>query len=185
MPTIGVAVGIPEPHASFLQAARRAAGDIQAERIRTHLTLLLPTTVPSVQDNQIEQHLSAVAAQHRRFALELGQVGTFRPVSPVQFLQVTRGSTACTDLAADIRTGPLAQELSYPYHPHVTLAHQVSDEALDAVGAALAHYQLQLEVASFQLYQQRPDGQWLLVRSFALAEAPHAERRAGYGLGEV
>ncbi len=169
MPTIGVAVGLPEPHATFLQHARRAAGDPQADRIRTHVTLLPPTAVPGVGIAEIEGHLAAVAARHERFPLELSRVGTFRPVSPVQFLEVTTGAGECAALAESIRSGPLACELMFPYHPHVTIAQQVSDGALDDIGNKLSDYRLSFEVRSFQLYDQDEHEVWRPVRSFPLA----------------
>lgn len=168
MPTIGVAVGLPEPHASFLQDARRAAGDPQADRIRTHVTLLPPTAVPGVGLAEIEAHLAGVAARHPRFPIELTRVGTFRPVSPVQFLEVTTGAGECAALAASVRSGPLACDLAFPYHPHVTIAQQVSDEALNDIGKKLSEYRLCFEVGSFQLYDQDDSEVWRPVRSFGL-----------------
>lgn len=171
MPTIGVAVGLPEPHATYLQDARRAAGDPLADRIRTHVTLLPPTEVVGAGIAQIEEHLAGVAARHRRFQLELSRVGTFRPVSPVQFLHVTEGAGACEALAASIRSGPLARDLDFPYHPHVTIAQQVSDAALDDVGKKLSNYRLSFEVGSFQLYDRDDAQVWRPVRSFVLPAA--------------
>lgn len=168
MPTIGVAVGLPEPHASFLQDARRAAGDAQADRVRTHVTLLPPTAVPGVGMAEIEAHLAGVADRHRRFTIELGRVGTFRPVSPVQFLEVTSGAGECAALAASIRSGPLAGDLRFPYHPHVTIAQQVSNDALDDIGTKLSRYRLRFQVGSFQLYDQDQQEMWRPVRSFSL-----------------
>ncbi len=169
MPTIGVAVGLPEPDATFLQNVRRASGDPEADQIRTHVTLLPPTVVPDVSIGDIEAHLDRVACLHRQFVLEVSRVGTFRPVSPVQFLSVTRGAANCAELARSIRSGPLDRALEHPYHPHVTIAQQVPDAALDAVGDELAEYRLAFEVTSFQLYQRDSIGTWHPVRCFELA----------------
>lgn len=181
MPTIGVAVGLPEPHATFLQEARRATGDPLADRIRTHITLLPPTDVPGVGLAVIEEHLAVVASRQRRFVVVLDRVGTFRPVSPVQFLEVTQGAADCTALAEAVRSGPLARELGFPYHPHVTIAQQVSDEALDEVGNRLSNYRLRFEVGSFQLFEQGGDEAWRPVRAFPLASVGPAEPPNGLG----
>ena len=45
--TIGVALPIPEPHGSELQAYREFFGDPLAASIPTHITLLPPTPVPA------------------------------------------------------------------------------------------------------------------------------------------
>ena len=45
MPTIGVALAIPEPWATQLQDYRTALGDETATRIPTHITLVPPTEV--------------------------------------------------------------------------------------------------------------------------------------------
>ena len=45
MPTIGVAVAIPEPWATQLQDYRTAVGDATATMIPTHITLVPPTEV--------------------------------------------------------------------------------------------------------------------------------------------
>ena len=49
MTTIGVAIAIPEPFGSELQSHRASFGDVMAEAIPTHLTLLPPSEVDSRQ----------------------------------------------------------------------------------------------------------------------------------------
>ena len=45
MPTIGVAIAIPEPWASELQDYRTSVGDTTATQIPTHITLIPPSEV--------------------------------------------------------------------------------------------------------------------------------------------
>ena len=45
---------------------------------------------------------------------ELRGTGTFRPVSPVVFIQVARGIPACEQLEATVRRGVLERDLSRP-----------------------------------------------------------------------
>src|SRR3712207_8607561 len=45
--------------------------------------------------------------------------------SDVVFVAVARGIGNCELLADDVRRGPLARSLTFPYHPHVTVAHDV------------------------------------------------------------
>ena len=62
MPTIGVALAIPEPWASQLQDYRTAIGDTTATMIPTHITLVPPTEVDDDDLPEVEKHLEEVAA---------------------------------------------------------------------------------------------------------------------------
>jgi 2'-5' RNA ligase len=169
--TIGVAISIPEPYATELQTHRASFGDAQAQAIPTHVTLVPPTKVDDLLDEVIE-HLTDVAGQHPAFRLRLRGTATFRPVSPVVFVNVTEGISACELLAHEMREGPLAQELTYPYHPHVTVAHHLSEAALDTAYEALADYDCAFTVESFGLFVHGDDGVWRAISDFALASGP-------------
>ena len=62
MPTIGVALAIPEPWASELQDYRTSIGDTTATTIPTHITLVPPTEVGEDDLVDVEKHLAEVAA---------------------------------------------------------------------------------------------------------------------------
>jgi 2'-5' RNA ligase len=168
--TIGVAVGIPEPWGSQLDGHRAAAGDPMAAFIPAHLTLLGPTEIDASADHstKIEDHLAGVAAVHRPFHLHLRGTGTFRPVTRVVFVAVAAGISECEQLASAIASGPLTRELHYPYHPHVTVAHDVPDPALDAVFDELAGFEARFPVEGFTLYEHGADGHWHPQRHFPL-----------------
>jgi 2'-5' RNA ligase len=170
--TIGVAVGIPEPWGSQLDGHRTAAGDPLAALIPAHLTLLGPTEVEDTPASaaKIDEHLTATAAEHRPFQLHLRGTGTFRPVTQVVFVAVASGIASCERLAADIRSGPLDRELRYPYHPHVTVAHDVPEPALDAVFDELAGFEARFPIDGFTLYEHGRDGRWQPQRRFVLAD---------------
>jgi 2'-5' RNA ligase len=67
-----------------------------------------------------------------------------------------------------VRTGPLTVDLHFPYHPHVTVAHNLHDEALDRAFAELADYEAAFPVTAFGLYEHREDGYWVEHQSFPL-----------------
>ncbi|HEY7042825.1 MAG TPA: 2'-5' RNA ligase family protein [Nocardioidaceae bacterium] len=167
MSTIGVAVAIPEPWATQLQQQRAAFGDPQADAIPTHITLVPPTEIDGNLAT-VDEHLAKVASDQRPFRLRLRGTATFRPVSPVVFIVVTEGISACEVLAAAARSGPLAQELRFPYHPHVTVAHHLDEAALDLAYDSLADFDCAFEVAEFHLYLHGPDGVWRPHRTFPL-----------------
>jgi len=165
---IGVAVAVPEPYAGALQAARARVGDPAADLIRPHITLLGPTVLPAGGLAEVDAHLRAVAARHRPFTVHLRGTATFRPVSPVVFVQVVEGIASCELLELDIRSGVLDSELRFHYHPHVTIAHDVPDDALDRAFADLASFEARFAVPEIHLYEHGDDGMWRPIGRYAL-----------------
>lgn len=170
MQTIGVAIAIPEPYGSELQHHRASFGDPQAEAIPTHVTLLPPTEIHDADLQSVEDHLEWAAGGVQPFRMHLRGTATFRPISPVVFVAVAEGISSCEVLAARVRSDTLAQELSFPYHPHVTVAHDVDESALDKAFESLADFDCAFEVASFHLYSHGSDGVWRPFREFTLGE---------------
>jgi 2'-5' RNA ligase len=169
--TIGVAVAIPEPWASQLQDYRTRLGDETATMIPTHITLVPPTEVDDAAVEEIETHLAAVAERLDAFEVHLRGTGTFRPVSPVVFVAVVKGISSCEQLASAVRRGPLTVELSFPYHPHVTVAHDLPDAALDKAFEELADFESTFVVEDFHLYVHDERDGWRPTRTFALRSA--------------
>lgn len=169
MPTIGVAIAVPEPFASDLRSHRASFGDAQAQAIPTHVTLLPPTVVDCAELPVVDKHLDEVASSHASFDLHLRGSATFRPVSPVVFVAVASGISECELLAADVRSGPLDRELQYPFHPHVTVAHDLPDADMDRAFEALADYECRFMVDSFALFAHDAAQGWFPQREFALA----------------
>ncbi|HEX5995661.1 MAG TPA: 2'-5' RNA ligase family protein [Jiangellales bacterium] len=167
--TIGVAIAIPPPFGPELQRRRQAFGDPMADAIPPHVTLLPPTEVSADELPVVSKHLSSVAANVDPFEIHLRGTATFRPVSPVVFVALARGISDCETLASTLRTGPLTVDLHFPYHPHVTVAHNLEDDALDRAFAELADYEAAFPVTAFGLYQHRDDGYWVEHQTFSLA----------------
>jgi 2'-5' RNA ligase len=165
---IGVAVPIPDPWRQELADARKLFGDPMAEWIPPHITLLPPTTVDDSIFDQAESHLAAVASTHASFAMHLRGTGSFRPVSPVVFVAVAAGISGCEALEQRVRSGPLERPLHFPYHPHVTVAHDLPEAALQRAYDELADYEARFTIGSFQLYEHGDDGVWRSLREFPL-----------------
>jgi 2'-5' RNA ligase len=169
---LGVVVSIPEPWAQLLVEWRGKCGDPQASLVPPHVTLLPPTEVPIGERAAISAHLARVAAAHAPFDLHLAGTDTFRPVSEVVFVAVTRGVAECARIATDVRTGPLARPLTFPYHPHVTVAHDVPTDMLDMASSGLADLQAEFRVSSFTEFEQLPGGAWGVAREYPLTGTP-------------
>ena len=168
MTTIGVSLAVPDPWGTELQRYRTELGDADAALIPTHVTLLPPIDVDEVLLPVIDEHLARAAEACEPFLVQLRGTGTFRPVSPVVFLNLVQGISCCEILAAQIRTGPLAIEAAFPYHPHVTVAHHLDDATMDRAFDELAGYDLEFEVDRFVLYHHLDDRGWVPVRDYPL-----------------
>lgn len=169
MRTIGVSIPIPQPFAERLHQVRHAVGDPLADAVPPHVTLMPPTVVPRAGLSELSAHLRSVAAGYAPFTMLLRSTGTFRPVSPVVFVQVARGISECEQLEQQVRGGPVTRDLEFPYHPHVTVAHHLSDEALDEAFEELADFRASFEVGGFDLYEHGDDEVWRAVESFDFA----------------
>lgn len=163
---IGVSIALPSPFAGELERLRASFGDPLADSIPAHVTLLPPTEIADEQIPEIHEHLERVAAVQDPFTMVLRSTGTFRPVSPVVFVQVAGGISACERIEQAIRTGPLKQEVQFYYHPHVTVAHHVDDASMDRAFDELATYECSFEVGAFHLYEHGDDHVWRAVRAF-------------------
>lgn len=165
---VGVAIEVPEPFGPELQRARRRFGDPLADLIPPHITLLGPTIVEPEAFEGVHAHLEGVVRDVPPFVVHLRSSATFRPVSPVVFIQVARGISECEALEQAVRSGPLAQSLRFNYHPHVTVAHEVPDAALDVAFAEMADYDASFTVDFISLYEHGDDNVWRPVRRFPL-----------------
>ena len=168
--TVGVAVAVPEPFASELRDYRASYGDPRAATVPTHVTLLPPTRLQSACLSPVHEHLSGVAARHRCFPMRLRGTGTFRPVSPVVFAAVALGISECELLAESVCSGPLAVEVPFPYHPHVTVAHDVGGSELDRAFDELADYDAAFDVDAFTLYVHDVSHGWRADTTFELRQ---------------
>ncbi|MET9933542.1 MULTISPECIES: 2'-5' RNA ligase family protein [unclassified Streptomyces] len=160
--TLGVSIAVPEPYGSLLQERRAGFGDRAAHGIPTHVTLVPPTEVPRERLPEIEAHLARVATGYHPFPVRLKGTGTFRPLSPVVYVRLAEGVVPCDRLQQRIRdeAGPLVRELQFPYHPHVTVAHGISEEGMDRAFEELAGYEAAWTCRSFALYEQGADLVW-------------------------
>ena len=166
--TIGVAIAIPQPHATVLATWRRRVGDPAAELIWPHVTLLPPTPVTTDDLGRIEQHLTAAADACPPFVMHLSGTGTFRPTSPVVYVQVARGVSECEVLESAVRTGPLQRDIDFPYHPHVTVAQEIPDPGLDEAYDGLSDFVARFPVDHIVLFSRGEDRRWQWRTEFTL-----------------
>jgi 2'-5' RNA ligase len=162
--TLGVTIELPTEVRNDIDAARARYGS-HADDWAAHVTILAPIEADDGVMDAVIEHLQCVADGTASFRMVLRGTGTFRPVSPVVFVAVAEGISACEQLEAAVRSGDLGVEARFPYHPHVTLAHDVPGEALDRAFEDLAHYVAAFTVSSICLHEN-VGGEWTLVREF-------------------
>jgi 2'-5' RNA ligase len=165
---LGIVVAIPEPWAQLLVDWRSKVGDPQASLVPPHVTLLPPTEVAVADRTMVTAHLAQVARAHAPFDMHLSGTGTFSPVSDVVFVAVARGIGNCELIANDVRRGPLARSLAFPYHPHVTVAHDVPSDMLELAYSGLADLSAEFRVEHFTEYEQMPNGAWTVAHEYPL-----------------
>ncbi|MFJ4844379.1 MULTISPECIES: 2'-5' RNA ligase family protein [unclassified Streptomyces] len=168
---IGVSIAVPEPYGSLLQQCRADFGDPLAYCIPTHVTLLPPTEVDTAVLPAFRTHLDEVAAACHPFPMRLEGTASFRPLTPVVFVELAQGGLDCAELQERVRSGPVRRELQFPYHPHVTIGHGIPDEALDRAQLELADFTAAWTASCFSLYEQDDEGVWRPLRDYAFGAA--------------
>lgn len=164
---VGVAIAVPDPYRQQLHDARVRFGDPEARNIVPHVTLVGPTAVAEADLDAVDAHLARIAARHRPFHVALRGTRTFRPVSPVVFVDLAAGVAELAALEQELRSGVLDVPAQFPYHPHVTIAHDLDDDALDVAQERMAGYEATFHVTHVDRFVH--DGvRWCPVRRFGL-----------------
>ncbi|NKX52101.1 2'-5' RNA ligase family protein, partial [Arthrobacter deserti] len=167
---IGVVIGIPEPMATELEQWRASFGDPLAALIPPHITLVTTTAVTDW--DAATEHVRDVARRQAPFRVTIQGTGSFRQVSPVVFVNVSEGFDSCVRLHRALQSGPLAKEMEFDFHPHVTVAHDVSQTSMDAAELKLADYAASFTVSSMGLYEHDRTGVWILREELSFDAEP-------------
>lgn len=177
---LGVALLIPEPVASELNGLRRALGDGAFERIAPHITLVPPVNVRLDEIDAALALLRSACESFAPFAVELGPVTTFAPVSPVIKLSVS-GDDMIKRLRDAVFRPPLERPLTFPFDAHATLADDASQARIDAALVALRDYKVAVEFKRLHLLKEEEGCTWVPIADFPFAE-PAVVGRGGLPL---
>lgn len=166
--TVGVSIAIPEPFGEALRDKRHSFGDAMADRIPSHITLAPPLLIDEAGIDALTADLRDVAQGFEPFTVSLLGTGTFRPISPVVFVAVSQGIAQIELMAESVRRSIDAPEPEFPFHPHVTVAHNVPEEALDRALDDLSDFRCTFEVDAIHLYVDDVDRGWVPTSHFPL-----------------
>lgn len=175
MQTIGVAIPVPEPWGSMLRNKRADFGDPMAKMVPSHVTLIAPTDVADADLEGVCASLERASASLPPFPMRLRGTATFRPVSPVVFVAVSQGISYTEMLAKAVRSALGAEEPAFPFHPHVTVAHNIDDTSLDRAYDELKDFECQFMVDGFALYHHDEVDGWVPRRTFELGPEPRQQ----------
>lgn len=168
MTIIGVAIPVPDPFGAMLREKRAEFGDPMAETIPSHVTLMPPTDVADAELEIVRDSLERASSALPPFPMRLRGTGTFRPVSPVVFVAVSEGISYTEMLAKCVRDALDSPEPEFPYHPHVTVAHNLDDPSLDRAYEELSDFECEFTVSEFALYHHQDESGWVPQQAFAL-----------------
>lgn len=126
---------LPEPLGSFIDLLRGEL--VPGCSLRAHVTALPPRPLSQPADEAAAKIRSALA-EFEPFELRLGDIEIFT-MSSVVYLALARGADEMRRLhdALNAAAAPFAEP--FPFHPHVTLAQQISAEQVPDVFEH-AHY---------------------------------------------
>ena len=123
---------IPAPLGEFLDQLRREL--VPHDDPRAHVSLLPPRPLAG-EWRQAWAEVRNTLRRRAAFEVELTGIRTF-PVTDVIYLEVGAGAAELCDIHAQMNSNSLAFEEPFAYHPHVTLAQDISHQ--DVGGGAQA-----------------------------------------------
>jgi 2'-5' RNA ligase len=100
-------------------------------RLRSHVTILPPRPVDLNVDESIRQ-IKAEGEECTPFKVALGNVAIF-PKSNVIYLTIKNGVNELHALHENLNSGQLEYDGPFPYHPHITLAQDLTHEEAEAL----------------------------------------------------
>ena len=120
--TFALVAYIPDPRGKILDDLRKEL--VPGCVPRAHVTILPPRPLSAAPEAAIEavrSHLADISA----FEIVTGEVAVF-PVSDVIYLGIGKGAKDLLRYHQVLNVGPLSYQPAFPYHPHITLAQELT-----------------------------------------------------------
>lgn len=120
---------VPEPLGSFLTNLRTEL--VPACRLQSHVTLLTPRPLANPTWALIDE-LRRATSDLGSFEVELGSLEVF-PVTNVIYVSIARGREEIIAMHDRLARDMFAYKEPYPFHPHITLAQEIPEDAVTDV----------------------------------------------------
>lgn len=117
---------IRQPAGEFVEDLRRELHPVTAH-MAAHLTILPPRPLCGTEAEALD-FLEEACSRVVPFEVELGDVGTFLPVTPTVFIEVKQSETRMRDLHDQLSANCLRAAEEWPYVPHLTIVKTEKDE---------------------------------------------------------
>jgi len=167
-------VYIPDPLARFLDDLRRelTPGCLP----RAHVTILPPRSL-AVGVGAATETARAVVSGFAPFDIVPGEVEIFRATNVI-YIGIKEGERQLREIYGALNQGPLACAGPFPYHPHITLAQDLTPDRVQALyqlarkrwATFPASRRIHAERACF--VQSRADAAWLDLAEFRFQGVP-------------
>ena len=122
---------LPDPLRKFLDDLRREL--VPGCAPHAHVTILPPRPLSGTPDAAIETMRSGIA-EFSPFEVKIADVEVFA-ASDVVYLGIGAGHQNLAQMHGALDAGPLKYEEPYPYHPHITLAQDLTHQQSIELGA--------------------------------------------------
>src|SRR5437667_407324 len=176
--TFALVAYIPDPLRRFLDDLRREL--VPGCAPAAHVTILPPRPLSGTPQEAIDT-IRARIPDFSPFEIETGEVVVF-PISDVVYLSIKEGHKRLLQMHPALNLGPLKYQEPFPYHPHITLAQNLThDQSIEL--AALARrrwseytYSRVFPVESLAFVQNTVGNLWADLAHFQLDPAPSIRR---------
>ena len=176
--TFALVAYIPDPLRKFLDNLRRelVPGCVPA----AHVTILPPRPLSGAPEQAVEA-LRARVPDFSPFEIETGEVVIF-PVSDVVYLSLKQGVKQLIQMYTALNSGFLKYQEPFPYHPHITLAQNLThDQSIELAAVARRRwseypYPRVFSVESVVFVQNTVEKLWVDLANFHLEPAPSIRR---------
>jgi 2'-5' RNA ligase len=169
---------LPAPLGKFLDDLRREM--VPGCRPHAHVTILPPRPLSAAPKLAIDA-ARALLLDFAPFEIEIGQVQVFA-ATDVVYLSIGRGHRELVHMHEVMNTGPLYYKEPFPYHPHITLAQDLTHEqSLELESLARRRwaeftYQRAFTAELFAFVQNTGGNAWIDLAHFQLHPAPSIRR---------
>src|SRR5436305_5191124 len=169
---------LPDPLGKFLDDLRREL--VPGCVPHAHVTVLPPRPLsgtPQAAIETVRSHISDFAP----FEIELGQIQVF-PETDVVYLSILAGHKQLLQMHRALNVAPLHYDEPYPYHPHITLAQDLTrQQAIELESRARQRWAEfphphRFKAESFVFVQNRARNYWIDLAQLHLDPAPSIRR---------